>query len=947
VANDGEGLNGARRPDAPPRPLKPVDQFAVSGIKPHLSWARENLWSALFEAAPIPYALFEIATRRVLANRMGAELFGYEHRPLAWFPAASLGHPDDRDRTDALLERVARGESGPVEFDKRYRRSDGSFFHAHVCASVVTDDSGSAWGVLLAFEDVTERRASEEALAASESRLQSLVANASDAILVFDDQANVIYASPSTEKLIGESVDPYIGKDIFRWAHPDDRPVGVEIFMATLANPGGITGPLRIRMRRSDGGIRYVETIATNLLDDPAVRGIVLNIRDLTDTEEVASALEMTETRFRLMLENISDTVTLLDRDLRIILTTGNLRPVMGYPVDFWEGLDGLQLLHPDDLETAVEGHHLLLSRPGTEHTGEVRIRKPDGNYRDVEVNAVNMLDTPGIEAIVLTSRDVTDRNQAQRELAEARDQALQALRERTEFIANVSHELRTPIHGILGLSELLATTDLDEDARNLARSIGRATDSLRMVLDDILDFSKIEVGRSDTTDEAMSVRELAADLDALLQPQARAKGITLTADIEPGFPPHVRGDALRLRQVLHNLIGNAIKFTAEGTVHVTVRRVGGRLPMARISVRDTGIGIPADAHGRLFEPFSQAYSDTGRAYGGTGLGLAITKRLVELMGGELGFVSEAGEGSEFWFTLPLVEAMPAPFTADDRPARDRASSGLRVLVVEDNPINQLLVRRQLSRLGYEPVVVASGDAALELFPDIVADLVLMDWQLPGIDGLETTRQLRVWERAHGRGRIPIVAMTASALPGDRDRCLAAGMDDFIAKPVSIGTLGATVRRWVGSIAGDEADAPVNGARPADIEPAPPALDPKALDVLTEELDDPALVATVVRTFLRELPGRVEWIAAACAAVDPVRLELMTHTLRSTSVAVGARGLAAECKRLEQIARHNPDGSGWDATPLRHAARAVADALGHEVGVPGDGHLWKRPRTPD
>jgi CheY-like chemotaxis protein len=221
-----------------------------------------------------------------------------------------------------------------------------------------------------------------------------------------------------------------------------------------------------------------------------------------------------------------------------------------------------------------------------------------------------------------------------------------------------------------------------------------------------------------------------------------------------------------------------------------------------------------------------------------------------------------------------------------------------------------------------------------------------MDWQLPGIDGLETTRQLRAWERSHGQHRTPVVAMTASALPGDRDRCLAAGMDDFIAKPVSIGTLGATVRRWVGPAAGEEPDGPrpvestgrrrVDGSGPSPASMAPPVVDPRALEVLTEELDDPALVATVVRTFLRELPGRVEWIAGACDAGDPVRLELMTHTLRSTSVAVGARDLAAECERLERIARSRPDGSEWDPTALRRSARAVADALGSRVGVPGD-----------
>ena len=301
----------------------------------------------------------------------------------------------------------------------------------------------------------------------------------------------------------------------------------------------------------------------------------------------------------------------------------------------------------------------------------------------------------------------------------------------------------------------------------------------------------------------------------------------------------------------------------------MSVRRLEDRPGTAKVTIADTGIGIPPEAHDRLFEPFSQAYGDTSRTYGGTGLGLAIAKRLVQLMGGELDFTSEIGRGSEFWFTLPLVEAKPQPFTAEDRPGPVQASGERRVLVVEDNPINQLLVRSQLARLGYEPVVVDTGDVALEKFPDLGADLVLMDWQLPGIDGLETTRRLRSWERTHSRPRTPVVAMTASALPGDRDLCLAAGMDDFIAKPVSIGTLGATVRRWLGASPGAE---PAEGApRGAQGAPSPPVVDPRALEVLSDELDDPALVATVVRTFLRELPGRVGWITDACAAGDRMR----------------------------------------------------------------------------
>jgi PAS domain S-box-containing protein len=928
VANDERGLDAGEGAASPAvgraaavgRGLRSVERFAVSGTVPHESWAREGLWTALFEHAPLPYALYEIATRRVMGNRRCAEMFGYEHRPLAWYPSEALGHPDDRALSDRLLDQVGRSEVAFAEYDKRYVRADGSVFNGHTRASVVQDDGGEAWGILLAIEDVTDRLASERALAESESRLRSLVAHSHDAILVVDDKGCLAYASPAADRLLGEPVTPYIGGDVFVWVHPEDRQVAAERFLEALADPGGVTGPLRMRMRRNDGTVIPVETMGTNLLEDPAIQGVVVNVRDLTDTEEAVSALEMTETRYRRMLENISDTVTLVGKDGRVLLTTGNLKPVLGYPREFWDGLDAFALVHPDDSKMAQDNFVRMLARPGSQYTGDLRVRVPGGGYRDLEVNAVNLIDSPDVEAVVITSRDVTERNDDQRAMQEARDQAVKALRERTEFIANVSHELRTPIHGILGLSELLEDANLDDDARQLANSIARATDQLRMVLDDILDFSKIEVGRLATTDEPINVPQMHADLDSLFDAQARSKGIHLTADIEPGFPETVRGDALRIRQVLQNLIGNAIKFTSAGTVRVSVSRLAGPPPMMRIGVSDTGIGIPPEAHDRLFEPFSQAFGNTGREYGGTGLGLAIARRLVELMGGELGFTSEVGQGSEFWFTLPLVEAVPEPFSTDDRPDPVAADSGLRVLVVEDNAINQLLVRRQLARLGYEPVVVASGDAALETFPDARADLVLMDWQLPGIDGLETTRLLREWERTNHRDRTPVVAMTASALPGDRDRCLAAGMDDFIAKPVSIGTLGSMVKKWAGANAQREATVVVN---------------PRALEVLNDELDDPALVATVVRTYLRELPGRLEWIEAACVQNDQMAIELMTHTLRSTSLAVGAEGIVTELERLDQAVKAGQ--RSCDVGPLKAMAQAVTDELGRAVGrPPGD-----------
>jgi PAS domain S-box-containing protein len=937
-------------------------------------WGATDVWSALFESAPMAYAIVELDGSRSLPNRRCFELFGAADEG-GWVDSSSFGHPDDVAVAAGLPQRLLSGELDHFEVEQRYLRADGSVFWGHMVASLLTDEHHEPWALLIAIDDVSDRVEARAALSASEARWRALVQHAADVVVVIDDHARLQYASPSAAALIGEPTDPLLGTDVLQWVHPDDQLVAAQTFLSVLEVPGVAEPPLRMRLRRRAGDVRYVEMISDNLLDEPAVGGIVINIRDLTDAEQVSSALEMTENRHRRMLENISDTVTLLDEHGTSIMTTGNLRTVMGYPTAFWDHRNVFDLVHPEDEAKLRDTLSRLLSHPGEELGGEVRMRRADGHYIDAELSAVNLLDDPDVQAIVLTSRNISERKRVERELAEARDEAVRSLQMRTGFIASVSHELRTPIHGILGLSELLAAADLDEEARALARSIAKATDSLRMVLDDILDFTKIEVGRLEIVDGIIDVQEMAEDVSALFEPQARAKGITLDSEFAPGFPTHVVADALRLRQVLNNLIGNAIKFTAEGgvTVLVAVEPVpapsgdGRRVPrpgaMAgpterglasgqriRVTVRDSGIGVPPDSIDDLFLPFSQLHHGRTAELGGTGLGLSIARRLVELMGGELGYTNRPDGGSDFWFTLPLVvpedvpELLEAP--APTALATRRAASGAgRVLVVEDNTINQLLVTRQLERLGYHPQVVDSGPAALEAFPLAGADAVLMDWQLPGIDGLETTRRLRRWEADHARSPTPVIAMTASALPGDRARCLDAGMDDFLAKPVSVAALGEVLARWVsgGRYEGSERRRSFDRERggPTGAPATAACVDPAVVDVLVEELDDAGLVISVIRTYLRELEGRLTAITEAREADDAAGLDAAAHVLRSTSAAVGALGLSEQCAQLEHRdaqpaavgAAGGSNGGSAERLPTDAELRGIAEGVREELGL--------------
>ena len=384
------------------------------------------------------------------------------------------------------------------------------------------------------------------------------------------------------------------------------------------------------------------------------------------------------------------------------------------------------------------------------------------------------------------------------RELMASNAAALDANRAKSAFLAAMSHEVRTPMNGVVGMTELLLTTALDTEQRRSTLMIQRSALSLLRILNDILDFSKIEAGQMAMERAPFDVPQAIEETLQLLRPQAEQRGLSLTVESSDDVPTGLVGDAVRFRQLLTNLVGNAIKFTPAG--HVTVRVTRTAAPeRLHVAVEDTGIGIAADTLPRLFEPFLQADDTTTRRFGGTGLGLAIVRRLCELMGGSCGAESVEGVGSTFWFALPLeLPAVPVAVpAARDVPAPTTAArQPLRVLVAEDDAINRAVCRGFLRTLGHECTLVENGlQAVAALHAAHTFDLVIMDWQMPELDGLEATRRVRQAEGGSDR-RVPILALTANALVGDRERCLDAGMDDFLSKPFQLQDLDDLLERW-------------------------------------------------------------------------------------------------------------------------------------------------------
>jgi signal transduction histidine kinase/ActR/RegA family two-component response regulator len=390
--------------------------------------------------------------------------------------------------------------------------------------------------------------------------------------------------------------------------------------------------------------------------------------------------------------------------------------------------------------------------------------------------------------------QQVAECGRVNKELLFAIDKAEEASRLKGEFLANMSHEIRTPMNGILGFTQLCLSTNLTEDQRDYLDTVERSAESLMQLLNDILDVSKIEAGKMELDRAPFSVRDCVESSTRTMFAAAQQKGLELTWDVDPQIPDTLVGDENRIRQVLLNLLGNAIKFTDEGSVRVAV----GMEPapdsslVAHFSVHDSGPGIPADKRKIIFEPFRQADGSTTRRYGGTGLGLAISSGLVDIMGGRIWLESELGRGSTFHFTAPFTLGAPVIPQRTVAPANAMECAPLSILVAEDNVVSQRLVTALLKERGHSVTIAGNGCEVLELVERRAFDLILMDIQMPEMDGLQATAEIRHLEGHNGK-HIPIVAMTAHAMAGDRERCLDAGMDGYIAKPIHPGELMALI----------------------------------------------------------------------------------------------------------------------------------------------------------
>jgi PAS domain S-box-containing protein len=784
--------------------------------------------------------------------------------------------------------------------------------------------------------DSTARQRTEEQLL----KLSRAVEQTADGIFITDRAGIIEYVNPAFEQMTGYTSAEALGKtpsilksdrhDYYFFRRLWETILGGHTFRAVLTN------------RKKSGVLFYVDQTITPLKDAVGrITHFVSTCKDISDSKAAEEELHRSRERFALAVQGSKDGIWDWDMRTDEVYYSPRWKAMLGYAdheirnhFSEWQNR-----LHPEDHQRALATVKEYVEGEIPEYELEHRLRHKNGSYRWILARGVAFRDADGKPYRMAGSHtDITERKRALAELRQAKEAAEDASRAKSQFVANVSHELRTPLNGILGMTQLLLETPLSAEQREYLTTVQVSVDSLLAVISDVLDFSKIEADRLELDPAEFSLRPVLADSLKPLAVRALAKGLELTYEVADDVPDRLLGDWPRLRQVILNLVGNAIKFTERGSVLARIdaaqlaEREDSYDPRVtlRCSVRDTGIGIPEEKQRAIFEPFTQADGSMTRKYGGTGLGLTISDKLVRLMGGTLHVDSAPGGGSTFHFTatLWLAQNQGTPTAAPSAPSLGAAAvRPLHLLLVEDNNVNQKVAACLLRKQGHSFTLAQNGAEALEVLGQEEFDAVLMDVQMPGMDGLEATRQIRARE-TEGSRRLPIIAMTAHVMKGDRERCLSAGMDAYLPKPVDLLELSRVLAEVTRSSALSEKESVKRNGQehPSPVAPVgEPVLDRQ--EALARVGGDEQLLSELIRIFATDAPRWLADVRTAIHCSDAQLLRRAAHTIKGAASSLGAMQTRTAAAHLEELGRASRwDGADVACTELEQAlARLSAE----------------------
>jgi PAS domain S-box-containing protein len=812
----------------------------------------------------------------VVASSNGPESLGVDISDRPYFKAHAVSVKDEMSIGMPLIGRGRGTLAIPVS--RRITAPDGSFA-----------------GVIVAALDPKYL-----------SRFYQSIDLGSDGVVVLVGTDGVVRAraSHSDDSSIGHSL---IGTPLFR-AYSEHkvgnfRSIGLVDGVIRLMGYREVQGfPLLVEVGFSEADVLapYEKTRSTYLILAGILSVLGLIVAVLVGwrqerLQRTRDQLAASEHKYRSVVDSLNEVVFQADTEMRWTFLNPAWTEIADFTIEESVGRSLVVFVEPRDRSLAREWALRLLSGAADDGRQDIRFIAKDGTFRWLEVHGRTRRDAAGkIIGLSGTLNDVTKRRLAEEALRAARDDAKRATRAKSEFLATMSHEIRSPMHGVLGIIDLLRDTPLAGEQKQMVDLVHESASSLLGILNDILDFSKMEAGAIKIAPEPVALRTLLTAVREAMSLTASAKGLLLELDIDPAIPDYVEADPLRLRQILVNLLGNAIKFTPQGSVRLMVtHEIPEGVPTLVFAVIDTGIGMQPETIDRLFKPFAQADASTTRDYGGTGLGLSISLRLARLMDGDLRASSKPGIGSVLTLFLPSIAAeRPSLVAGEDDDADIHDYGGRRVLVAEDMVTNRWLIKRQLERLGLVAETVESGHAAVAALGCQRFDILITDFHMPGMDGIALTRHVRDREALSGQPPLPILGLTADVSEQAWERCRAAGMDGVLAKPTDIGRLDKALRRLLLPCL-EGCDEPVGMA-----EPVPDlAFDDRLYRELFEE--DGTDGEDWLAMFVDSAAALLDEIAAHAADDDRPAVISAAHRLAGVALSAGAMRLGTRCRLLE------------------------------------------------
>jgi len=1022
---------------------------------------------------------WNVQTGETVYNERWAQMVGYtleELAPVSIETWTKLANPEDMKQATELLERHFSGELDSYDCKCRMKHKGGHWIWVHDRGQVITrTEDGKPLMMFGTHTDITASKNAHIALQEAEERYRNFFASVEAVKLIIDPADGAILdANAAAVDFYGYALEQLQKMFIYEVNMLPKEDVLSELGKASKLEKGHFF----FNHRLANGEVRNVE-VHTSAIQHKGKPLLMSSVHDITVSKMLEETLRESESNFRIFFESMTDMIMVSTLDGRLVFTNGAVEKQLGYSVDEMFSMHILDL-HPVDMRKEAEDIFAAMLR-GERDSCPLPLARKDGSQMHVETNIwIGRWSTQ--DCMFAFVRDITERRLSEMRLAEfaslmehknleldeALAQATSASKTKGEFLANMSHEIRTPMNGVIGMTGLLLDTELTGEQRRYAETVRASAESLLSLINDILDLSKIEAGKLDLEALDFDLLNLLDDIVDTQAFRAHEKNLELLCKVSPETPAFVTGDPGRLRQILNNLIGNAIKFTKEGEIVIQVSLAEEQEAdcVLCFSIRDTGIGIPEDKQSILFNKFMQADASTTRQYGGTGLGLAISKQLSEMMGGKIGVNSQAGQGSEFWFTvrlgkqpegaqsavLPSAEvlhgvralvvddnatnceilsmrmnawgmrplevqdgptALQALYRALDEddpyrvavidmqmPGMDGATLGRaikidprladvrmimltsvgkrgdarqfqelgfsaygtkpvrhqdlfnilvnvllgvpdteahsivtrhsacevmssttlngRILLVEDNYTNQQVALGILKKFGIQADAVGNGVEALKALSQIPYDLVLMDMQMPVMDGIEATRTIRSQQANVLDHMIPIIAMTANAMQGDREKCLEAGMNDYVSKPVPPRSLYEKLELWLPKTVRvqrmdlEQSQNLNAGAKQASAQDQESVVFDKAGFVLGL-MNDEELIQIVLNAFLDDMPRKVEALKKHVAAGDATNVELLAHTIKGASGQVGGKALSAVAAVVERLGK---EGNTYSANDL-------------------------------